>query len=92
MDKASASGAGDSRLESWAGHIAGDHEAHIGPMLTLQRLAFQYKYTRGGTRTRNLLLRREAPYPLGHTSWCCLLSEQRQISMQKFRLSMQRKP
>ena len=23
--------------------------------------------TRGGTRTRNLLLRREAPYPLGHT-------------------------
>ena len=24
--------------------------------------------TRGGTRTRNLLLRREAPYPLGHTS------------------------
>ena len=27
--------------------------------------------TRGGTRTRNLLLRREAPYPLGHTSTCC---------------------
>ena len=26
-------------------------------------------HTRGGTRTRNLLLRREAPYPLGHTSW-----------------------
>ena len=26
------------------------------------------KVTRGGTRTRNLLLRREAPYPLGHTS------------------------
>lgn len=25
---------------------------------------------RGGTRTRNLLLRREAPYPLGHTSYC----------------------
>ena len=24
--------------------------------------------TRGGTRTRNLLLRREAPYPLGHTN------------------------
>ena len=24
--------------------------------------------TRGGTRARNLLLRREAPYPLGHTS------------------------
>ena len=28
------------------------------------------QYTRGGTRTRNLLLRREAPYPLGHTSKC----------------------
>ncbi len=27
--------------------------------------------TRGGTRTRNLLLRREAPYPLGHTSSGC---------------------
>ena len=27
-------------------------------------------YTRDGTRTRNLLLRREAPYPLGHTSRC----------------------
>ena len=26
------------------------------------------KSTRDGTRTRNLLLRREAPYPLGHTS------------------------
>ena len=26
------------------------------------------KVTRGGTRTRNLLLRREAPYPLGYTS------------------------
>ena len=26
------------------------------------------RVTRGGTRTRNLLLRREAPYPLGHTS------------------------
>ena len=25
------------------------------------------KNTRGGTRTHNLLLRREAPYPLGHT-------------------------
>ena len=25
-------------------------------------------HTRGGTRIRNLLLRREAPYPLGHTS------------------------
>ncbi len=30
----------------------------------------QHKSTRGGTRTRNLLLRREAPYPLGHTSSC----------------------
>ena len=29
--------------------------------------------TRGGTRTRNLLLRREAPYPLGHTSRRILL-------------------
>ena len=26
--------------------------------------------TRDGTRTRNLLLRREAPYPLSHTSCC----------------------
>ena len=25
-------------------------------------------HTRGGTQTHNLLLRREAPYPLGHTS------------------------
>ena len=69
MDKASASGAGDSRLESWAGHIAGDHEAHIRSILTLQCLVLQFKYTRGGTRTRNLLLRREAPYPLGHTGY-----------------------
>ncbi len=28
-----------------------------------------HQNTRGGTRTRNLLLRREAPYPLGHTSY-----------------------
>ena len=28
----------------------------------------QLANTRGGTRTHNLLLRREAPYPLGHTS------------------------
>ena len=26
--------------------------------------------TRGGTRAHNLLLRREAPYPLGHTGGC----------------------
>ena len=32
--------------------------------------------TRGGTRTRNLLLRREAPYPLGHTSSCHRLPQQ----------------
>ena len=30
--------------------------------------------TRDGTRTHNLLLRREAPYPLGHTSCCKLLA------------------
>ena len=30
------------------------------------------KNTRGETRTRNLLLRREAPYPLGHTSMECI--------------------
>ena len=27
--------------------------------------------TRDGTRTHNLLLRREAPYPLGHSGICC---------------------
>ena len=32
------------------------------------------KCTRGGARTRNLLLRREAPYPLGHTSSECKLA------------------
>ena len=31
-------------------------------------------HTRGGTRTRNLLLRREAPYPLGHTSRCIIIA------------------
>ena len=34
----------------------------------LSRTTAHSKSTRGGTRTRNLLLRREAPYPLGHTS------------------------
>ena len=29
--------------------------------------------TRDGTRTHNLLLRGEAPYPLGHTSGCALV-------------------
>jgi hypothetical protein len=29
MDKASASGAGDSRFESWAGHLERAGEAHI---------------------------------------------------------------
>jgi hypothetical protein len=33
------------------------------------------QHTRGGTRTRNLLLRREAPYPLGHTSSCCNMQD-----------------
>ena len=28
--------------------------------------------TRGGTRTHHLLLRREAPYPLGHTGFECV--------------------
>ena len=33
-----------------------------------QRSLHTSNNTRGGTRTHNLLLRREAPYPLGHTS------------------------
>ena len=49
----------------------------LPPELSLSRSSFAEvaatkastsKSTRGGTRTRNLLLRREAPYPLGHTS------------------------
>ena len=32
--------------------------------------------TRDGTRTHNLLLRREAPYPLGHTSNSHIFDEQ----------------
>ena len=32
------------------------------------RRGTQEKHTRDGTRTHNLLLRREAPYPLGHKS------------------------
>ena len=35
-----------------------------------KRIARRQESTRDGTRTRNLLLRREAPYPLGHTSCC----------------------
>ena len=30
----------------------------------------KWRNTRGGTRNRNLFLRGEAPYPLGHTSYC----------------------
>ena len=36
------------------------------PMLARTKML----YTRAGTRTLNLLLRGEAPYPLGHTSSC----------------------
>ena len=35
---------------------------------TLARISMQPHNTRDGTRAHNLLLRREAPYPLGHTS------------------------
>ena len=38
-------------------------------------------HTRGGTRTRNLLLRGEAPYPLGHTSCCGSLAEKSQYAL-----------
>ena len=38
----------------------------LGP--TQLRCSKTLNNTRGGTRTHNLLLRREAPYPLGHTS------------------------
>ncbi|KRX36870.1 hypothetical protein T05_1070 [Trichinella murrelli] len=31
-----------------------------------QQICFICKFTDGGTRTRNLRLRRPAPYPLGH--------------------------
>ena len=41
---------------------------------TAQHLPPRSVSTRGGTRTRNLLLRREAPYPLGHTSCYKLLA------------------
>ena len=39
------------------------------------------KNTRDGTRTRNLLLRREAPYPLGHTSSGSTANASRQIAV-----------
>ena len=43
---------------------------HIGanPHHSHATTAFSDLRTRDGTRTHNLLLRREAPYPLGHTS------------------------
>ena len=45
---------------------AGGGRQRVIPVLFFQ----DFKATRGGTRTRNLLLRREAPYPLGHTGFC----------------------
>ena len=43
---------------------------HLNVFLSAHVEAGIWASTRGGTRTRNLLLRREAPYPLGHTSSC----------------------
>ena len=37
----------------------------------MARSTHTHYFTRDGTRTHNLLLRREAPYPLGHTSNYC---------------------
>ena len=44
--------------------------AWVGNGLLRPRLHSGCVNTRGGTRARNLLLRREAPYPLGHTNGC----------------------
>ena len=46
------------------------------------------RHTRGGTRTRNLLLRREAPYPLGHTSSCCTTRPTRISAQPSYRRRM----
>ena len=66
------------KSELWRIHMTGRSYWYKGRELSqylLQLLflnLFHEEYTRDGTRTHNLLLRREAPYPLGHTSRCAL--------------------
>ena len=58
-------------LEQGEKRIAAVHRV-VGPLLAMRckrPLRTSNIITRDGTRTRNLLLRREAPYPLGHTSY-----------------------
>ena len=67
---------GSSRKSSQGAYVALPvmNQQGQGPrtFMGIQGANFEGKHaprsTHGGTRTRNLLLRREAPYPLGHTS------------------------
>ena len=62
--------ASDSRSEGWEFESLCPHfvrPRYVGLRLGHTRSAVARAYTRGGTRTHNLLLRGEAPYPLGHT-------------------------
>jgi hypothetical protein len=65
--------ASDSRSEGWEFESLCPHFVRprwVGLRLGHTRSAVARVYTRGGTRTHNLLLRGEAPYPLGHTGVC----------------------
>ena len=61
--------------KGWVGSCHRISQQTKGKRTPQAQLAFRIKMeesksTRDGIRTRNLLLRREAPYPLGHTSNC----------------------
>ena len=60
--------ASDSRSEGWEFESLCPHfvAARVGIKSCATPVASS-AYTRGGTRTHNLLLRGKAPYPLGHT-------------------------
>ena len=43
-------------------------DSAVAKQISIGHRCTRHESTRDGTRTRNLLLRTEAPYPLGHTS------------------------
>ena len=64
--------------QTWEGTPMGCHWTTFGGGV---RAKAEVAITRDGTRTRNLLLRREAPYPLGHTSSGSTANASRQIAV-----------
>ena len=74
MDKASASGAGDSRLESWAGHFGGTCLARPEVAVSFSKFIFEARRSTGQARSGECGARRGGCPRIGQIASCSAAS------------------